>query len=59
MLLDAVINLNIQERVHRMMLNVQYVQVDLVPEPENPQDSKAIAFKCKVDGKVVCNRICS
>ena len=27
------------------------MQVDLVPEPENPQDSKAIAFKCKVDGK--------
>ena len=39
------------EKVAELLQQGQYVQVDLVPEPENPQDSKAIAFKCKVDGK--------
>ena len=27
------------------------VQVKLVPEPDNPYDSKAISFQCKVDSK--------
>ena len=33
-----------------LMQQGENVEVKLVPEPDNPYDSKAIAFHCKVDG---------
>lgn len=38
-------------RARDIMLGGCTVPVQLVPEPLNPRDSRAIAFKCKVDDK--------
>ena len=39
------------EKAAELIQQGQNVEVELVLEPENPHDSRAIAFKCKVDGK--------
>jgi len=37
-------------RASRLLDNNEHVPVDIIPEPSNPDDSKAIAFKCFVNG---------
>ena len=40
-------------KASRLLQDGRQVPVELVPEPDNPYDSKAIAFKCTVEGNSV------
>ena len=42
---------NILSKVSQMLRNGQEVPVNVYPEPDNPYDANAIAFKCWVDDK--------
>jgi hypothetical protein len=46
--------MNAQEtlsQVGKLLRNGEQVPVDIIPEPSNQYDSKAIYFSCKVNGK--------